>query len=264
MKKPFFRRHSALAESRFLSFAAFLVAIGIFFALLRFVAPSAFLTLSTPILRVGTVLDTQTARVMSGFANAQTLTAERNALVLQNTALSQQNQTLAARVTDLTTLVGTSTPPVPGIVADVLARPPESPYDTLIIDSGQRAGVAIGDLVQVMGGIPIGSISAVSTNAARVVLFSAPQASTTAWVGTSRVPIVLEGAGGGSFTASVPRATNISIGDGVFVPGRGIQPIGHVVRLDAEPAAVTETLRIRPMVNIFSLTMVEVLPLRVP
>ena len=260
MKKLFFRRRSALSESRLFSFGAILIAVGLIVALVRVVAPDTFLTLAAPVLREGSLLSVQTERIMSGFANTQTLASEHQALVVQNNALSIQNQILAARVQDLTALVGTTTPSVYGIVAAVLARPPESPYDTLVVDAGTKDGAELGDKVLAMGGVPIGAVSAISPRRARITLFSAPLASTTAWVGNARIPIVLEGSGAGTFIAQIPRAAGIVVGDKVFVPGKGIRPIGTVKRIDTSPAAITEILRIRPTVNIFSLTVVEIVP----
>ncbi len=265
MKKSFFQKRRALVDSRLFSFTTILVFVGVLFAFLRVVTPSTFFTLTGPFFRVGAYGSALTSDFMAGFARAQVLTRERDTLAQQNQSLIHQNAILAARVHDLVKLVGTSTAPLPaGIVADVLARPPESPYDTLVIDAGKGSGIAVGDPVYAEGGIPAGHISSVSASLAQVELLSSPHASTTAWVGPSRIPISLVGEGGGSFTARVPRATPISLGDSVFVAGKGIRPVGTVVRIDAEPANVTETLRIRPLLNPLSLTVVDVIPRSLP
>ncbi len=264
MKKLFFRRRSALSESRLFSFGAILVAVGLIIVILRIAAPSTFFILTSPVLQAGTFLNIQTGKVMSGFSNTQMLAAEREALTKENVTLSLQNQILVARVQDLTNLVGTSTLQVQGVVADVLARPPESPYDIFVVDAGISSGISIGDGVLAYGGIPIGSISSVSSHSARVTLFSSPMATTTAWVGVKRVPIILKGIGAGAFIAHISRGVDIAIGNAVFVSGKGIRPIGIVKRIDAVSAAVTETLRIRPVVNLFSITSVEIIHSKMP
>ncbi len=262
MKKQFSRRHSALSESRAFSFGALALAVGVVVVLLRLVAPGVFVAVTAPMLSVSTRLNASVADAASGFVNTQALTRERDALVAENADLTRENTALTARVQDLTSLIGsaTATTPVRGIAATVRMRPPESPYDTLVIDAGSADTVSAGDRVLAQGGVPLGTVVSVAAHTSRVQLFSAPTATTTAWVGPTREPIVLEGAGAGTFTAQVPKQTTITLGEAVFVPGAGIQPIGTVVHIDADPSAVMAALEIQPTVNPFSLTMVEVVP----
>jgi len=223
--------------------------------------PGLFLEAAAPLFNIGTSLTTDVFNVTNSFANTRALTNEKTQLLTRNNILLRENETLMARVQDLTALIGTSTPRVHGIVANVLARPPQSPYDTLLINSSASSHIIPGDYVLAQGGTPIGTIGAVYAHTAYVILFSTHNATTTAWVGTKRTPITLIGTGAGMFTARVVRQAGVSIGDRILVPGPGsVHTIGTVVRLDTEPVATMITLRIRPLVNIFSLTTVEVVP----
>lgn len=259
MKRQFFPKHNLLAAPHQLfSFGVVLIVFAIFVAILRVAAPSTFFYVATPLLHVGDTINYQTKKMINSFGNAQKLTAERNTLSVRNTTLLRENIILEARVHELTTLIGTSSPASQGIVADVLSRPPESPYDTLLVDAGSSSKVRVGDVVLARGGIPVGNIVTITSQTALVRLFSSPNATTTSWVGATHVPIVLRGVGGGTFTARVSKGSTVTIGDVVFASSYRARPIGTVVRIDTRPTAVVQTLYIRPFVNIFSLTAVEI------
>lgn len=261
MKKPFFHKRNTLIRFRIFSFSTSLLALGVLLIIFRVTMPGLFLEATAPLLSIGTSLTTGISNVTNSFADTRALTHEKTQLLMQNNILLRENKTLTARVQDMTALIGTSTPRVRGIVANVLARPPQSPYDTLLINTSASSRITPGDYVLAQGGTPIGTIGTVYAHTAYVVLFSTPNATTTAWVGTKRIPITLIGTGAGTFAARVVRQAGVSIGDSILVSGPGsVHAIGTVVRLDTRPVATMTTLRIRPLVNIFSLTTVEVVP----
>ncbi|VAW32970.1 hypothetical protein MNBD_CPR01-380 [hydrothermal vent metagenome] len=260
MKKQSYRRRSLFVDMRFMSFGIATIVVGVFVVLLRVVMPGVFIAVISPILRTGTALSASVDTLTGSFANISDVVRERDALISKNNKLLIRNRALFARVQDLTQLIGISSLKVPGVVANVLARPPESLYDTLVTDAGSADFVSVGDRVLADGGVPIGTVNSVSKHSSRVVLFSSPEATTTAWIGSKRTPIVLEGAGAGAFTAELPRQASTTIGDTVFVPGYGIQPIGTVGYIDKDKTAVVITLLIRPSVNPFTVTMVEIVP----
>ncbi len=258
MKKKFSHKRSAFLTPRVFSGGSIVLAIVILFALFRLVAPGAFLTVMTPLFSISSFTYKHTSSFLVSVSRSQDLHNKNSSLIIQNKVLLNRNRALLARVNTLTKLIGTTTPSVYGIVANVLARPMQSPYDTLIVDAGTKSGSSVGDVVTATGGIPIGTIKDVYALSARVLLFSSPGIKTTAWVGTSHNPITLDGTGAGTFTASVPHQTKITVGDLVFVPGSPSFAIGSVVGIDAVPGIVMEILRVRPFVNIFSLPVVVV------
>ena len=141
-------------------------------------------------------------------------------------------------------------------MAGVLARPPVAPYDTLLLaggtDTGVRAGMeALGD-----AGIPVGFVSAAGASYARVTLLSSSGVATDAWIGPSRVPVTLKGAGGGAFTASASRSASIAPGDIVYLSGAGAVPFGLIVRVAGASSDPVATLSVRPYVNPLTLTSV--------
>lgn len=234
------------------------VVVALILLLLRFVVPGALVAMSAPAWRMSAAIADAIHAQSATFESPAKLQGELDAASAQITTLTDENKTLAAQVADLKKLLGTRSEAPPAVLAGVLARPPESPYDTLVIDQGSHSSVMPGALVRGPGGVPVGKVSSVTAASARVVLFSAPGTATDGWAGEDRVPLTIHGAGAGAFLASVPKDAELSVGDTVYVAGEGAAPIGTVVRIDSDPSASAATLYIAPFLNPFSLTWVLV------
>jgi len=187
--------------------------------------------------------------LISSFSDASALTAQNERLMQENAALVAENQALLQKA------VATRDLPL-GILAGVVARPPESPYDTLVLAAGTSAGVEPGQKAFGAGGVPLGIVSAVSDDFSRVTLFSAPDVVTSGWVGSASLPLSIKGAGAGVMGATASRSAAIAVGDTVFAPGPGQLPIGTVARIDSDPSSPVVTLRIKPALNLFSIAWV--------
>ncbi len=219
---------------------------------LRMVAPNVLLTLVAPLSRVGSTLSTAASRYVPTLGGASSFVALNERLVTENQVLTNENSTLLQKTKDLAALLGTasSTPSLAtGILAGVVAEPPEDPYSALTLSAGSRTGVKLGMEAFATGGAPIGVVSSVLPDFSRVTLFSAPGERLSAWIGPTEMPITIYGAGAGTFTASVPRAANVTVGEIIFAPGPGALPVGSVTRIDNIPSAPTVALRIAPVVN---------------
>jgi len=252
MKKTFLARRNTLISSTGISWGAWALFCALIVFLLRLVAPNFFWHVFTPIYNIGDTFAAGSHTFFSSFEHTATLAAENEKLREENTILTNENKALTQKNAAVT-LLGDS-----GIIAGVVARPLESPYDTLVLAAGKNAGVTLGQEAFGAGGVPLGVISSVLADFSRVMLFSAPGVTTNGWVGNNAVPLTLQGTGAGTFQATVARAANISVGDEIFVPGPGALPIGKVTRIDSNPSAPSETLRITPALNIFSITWVIV------
>ena len=221
--------------------------VAVLFAMRTFF-PDTLLTLVEPIQGAGDVL---TAAVGS----VQTDTTDRETLLAEVEALRGQNAVLAAQLADLADIQTEGRIP-----AGVVARPPTSPYDTLVVAAGSNEGVAVGAIAYGAGGIPLGSVERVSARTAHVALYSAPGRATDAWAGEARVPVALMGAGSGAFRATIAKDATVAVGDQVFVPGPGALPIGVVARVDTDPSSPTSVLFVRPLANPFTTTWVAIGP----
>jgi cell shape-determining protein MreC len=258
MKKTFLVKRNALLSPRAVSSGA--VALGAVVLLLsvRLIAPDFFWHIFSPLSDAARAVSETGHGFLASFENAASLAAQNEKLAAQNAALADENQTLVQKTATLATLLGTTNvqKAIPGILAGVVARPPMSPYDTLVLASGKKDGASLGQEAFGENGVPVGIVSAVTDDFSRVVLFSAPGATTNGWVGHANVPLTLEGAGAGTLLATVARAADIAVGDTVFVPGPGQLPVGSVVRIDSDPLSPAVTLRIQPAANPFSLSWV--------
>ncbi len=188
------------------------------------------------------------------FRTAGALTRERDELLRDNLALTEENRTLRARLTDVQGFLLESG----RIRAGVFARPPVAPYDTVLVGAGRTAGVVAGAYVYGPGGVPLGTVDTVAEGTSRIALFSTGGRSTLGWVGDTRIPLTLTGRGGGAFLATLPRESGVVVHDVVYVPGPGALPIGTVVRIDSDPSAPRDTVFIAPYANLFSLTWVDI------
>lgn len=248
MKTQFSRRASVVTPARAL------IALGVVILLLiallvRFAFPGTISSLAKPLWSAG---EAATELVPIDGAHPSIATLEE-----ENAALANENELLRARLRD----VGAerSLPQDSGTLAGVLARPPLSPYDTLVLDQGSEDGITEGSLVYAQG-VPIGTIAEAGSATSRALLFSAPERITEGWIGENRLPVTLIGAGSGVFEADVPRETPVAEGDLVYIPGPGALPVGKVERVASQPSSPRAQLRIRPLVNPFALTWVRILP----
>ena len=269
MKKTFLARRNGLLSLTEISWGVIVLAIAILILLVRIIAPNFFWSASAPLFRASDAIALKTHTLLSGFENSAALVAANERLTDENTALANENQELLQRMSDITALLGSES--ITGhnssrtkVVAGVITRPPESPYDTLMLAAGSNAGVALGMEAFGLpagsedgGAVPVGIVSQVLNDFSRVTLFSAPNVVTYGWVGAAGLPLTIYGAGGGVMNASVARSAGVAPGDTVFVPGPGRLPIGVVVRVDDDPSAPSVALRIQPSVNLFSISWVE-------
>jgi len=253
-----FARRNALLPRGVRLLPAALIGIAVLIFLIRALLPNVFITLAAPFWRLSSLGAAAAYDASSALKNPAELSRELEAVRADNAALAADNETLKGQVEDLQKLLGSRTAPPKGILASVLARPPESAYDTLIVDQGSSAGVLPGALVSGPGGAPLGRVATATGSSARIALFSASGVKTDAWAGDSRTPITLTGAGGGTFSATAPKDAKIAVGDPVFAVGAAA--IATVTRIDTDATSPTATLRIQAIVNPFTLLWVSIAP----
>lgn len=237
-----------------LSWGALALALAAFFLLLRLSAPNFFWQIFTPLFRISDTLARESQAFFNSFGDTAALALQNEKLMSENAALANENQALLKKTASIKGLV----PDARGITAGIVARPPFSPYDTLVLSAGSEEGVTLGMGAFGAGGVPLGVVSSVLANFSRVTLFSAPHMTVNGWVGRTTVPVIINGAGAGALYASVARSAGVAAGDTVFAPGPGMLPIGVVTRVDSDPASPSVILRIMPALNVFSIAWVVV------
>ncbi len=264
MKKSLFQRGSGfgrgvrvLTPGNLRGVAVALVVIAIV-VIVRFAFPGTLTSVVAPVWKAGEHTTGSVGGVGAFFTDKAHQAREIDRLRTENEGLTNNNALLSAQVQDFTRLLGTRTSSEPGIVAGVLARPPVSPYDVLIVDAGELEGVKTAAQVFGNGGIPLGTVASVSPHNARVLLYSAPGRQTSAWVGEKRTPVTLVGQGSGAFTTTVAREAGVVSGDSIYAAGPGSVPIATVLSVENDPSAPIANVRVTPLSNPFSITWVSI------
>lgn len=255
MKRTFLAKRNALLSSSDVSWGALALALVFLALLVRLTAPNLFWRALAPVFRGADALAAKSHLFISGFRDTGALALQNERLSAENAALANENAALVAKAASVSALVGAAAKgrtSGSGILASVVARPPESPYDTLVLAAGKNDGVALGMEAFGVGGVSLGVVSAVTDDFSRVTLFSAPGMMMHGWIGRGNLPLSIEGSGAGALSASLPRAAGVVAGDNVFIPGQGTIPVGTVVRIDGDPSMPEVTLRIAPATNLFS------------
>jgi cell shape-determining protein MreC len=253
MKKTYLARRNALISPKGLSWGAGALLFAILFSIFRFVAPNLFLTAVTPLFGISDSISRGSHAFFAHFSDAAALSSQNEKLAAENAELASENAALVAKVAAQDSLMGGAAVRAPGIYAEIVSRPPTSPYDRFILAAGSKDGVVAGMEAFGPGNVPLGIVSSVLADFSELALFSAPDMVTHGWVGRAGLPIAITGAGGGALNASAPRAANVAAGDTVYLPGPGQLPIGSVARVESDPLSPAVTLRIAPAVNLFSI-----------
>ena len=240
--------------------ALLLLVLVLVFGVFRFLLPGAFVSALTPLWIGGSVLSAGVGDAGAFFTNNAELARERDRALAESAAFYAKSEMLATRVADLERLLGDRIEPSSGILAGVLARPPVSPYDVLIVDQGADAGVSVGSRADGPGGTPLGLVESVTKTSARILLFSTPAKETESWIGEARIPVTLVGEGSGALSAIVAREAGITIGDLVYMAGPGALPVGSVTRVGNDPSSPRSRVDIKPLLNPFSVTWVTITP----
>ncbi len=139
------------------------------------------------------------------------------------------------------------------IVAGVLSVPNETPYDTIVIDAGEREGVKEGALVFSDTGRPLGSIASVRFTTAVVMLFTTPGVESAVYSPRERVFARATGLGGDALMVQMPHGSTVAPGDAFIMPTISGELVGTVARTWSDPAepgvlaAVTSSSSLRSL-----------------
>ncbi len=143
------------------------------------------------------------------------------------------------------------------VVASVLKRPSEVPYDTLLIDAGRSEGISVQNEVFV-DGVPIGVVREVFSHSATVLLFSSPGTTRDVLVGDTHTAVTATGRGGGNFEARIPREISVAVGDAVELPGLSAGQLAVIESTYDKPTDSFVTVLFKLPVNLRQLRLVEV------
>lgn len=121
------------------------------------------------------------------------------------------------------------------IIAGVLRRPDETPYDTVVIDAGTGAGVVEGALVYADRAV-VGVVARALPQSALVTLFSSPQVESPLFIYGPNIFARGIGMGGGVVRVGVAQGIKLTVGDPVVVPLSESAIYGHVDHIETDPS----------------------------
>lgn len=143
-------------------------------------------------------------------------------------------------------------------LGNVIARPPQSPYDVLIVDIGSEQGIVPGNLVYGIGGIPIGRVGEVTDTTSKVVMFSNVGEKNQVIVERTGLALSVEGIGGGNFETQVAHDTDIVVDDLIILPQFDAAVVASVAAIDANVTSALKQVLFRVPINVFNLRWVEI------
>lgn len=187
-------------------------------------------------------------------------------LIDKNNSLSEQLQEAQQKVIDRDTLYQenillktrygrTDAGVQNAVLAGIIARPPQLPYDMLIVDAGSNNNLHVGDIVSV-GSAVIGTVSEIYPTTARIELFSLSGKEVNGMLGG--VAITTEGQGGGSMMVKLPVGIPVAIGDTVSLSNIGGGVFGIVTEVCAPTSSAIKTVYIKLPVNLFTIKFIMV------
>lgn len=161
--------------------------------------------------------------------------------------LQNENRQLRVEQADLSAPTGTTTLPAEHQTAQVLARPPQTPYDVLLINKGSNQKVTVGTPVWWPPGVFLGEVAEVRSSNSLVRLVSS---SGTRHVGRFGPSIVTEtkGRGGGAMRATVPADTDLATGT-LAVSDRWGVPYARIVKTEPAAALAKQRLFLQPLIS---------------
>ncbi len=144
------------------------------------------------------------------------------------------------------------------VIANILSKPPRSPYDTFIIDVGEDSGVKIGNKVFASDKVIVGQIKELVSDYSIVELYSNSGVKPEVTVQRTGATFTLTGHGGANFVLDIPKDTDVVWGDVFTFPHTRDPVLGLVYYIDENSQSAFKTVYIKMPGNVFSLQRVYV------
>jgi cell shape-determining protein MreC len=208
---------------------------------------------AAPLLKIIMPLSQAAGRLAENINLALNLLEPELTLVSENHSLKKRNTELEAQLFDYNSILtenellrerldiaaGEYT------IASVLMMPPQTPFDTLIIDRGAKSGVFEGAKVLMSNKAALGFVREVGEDFARVVMYSSSGIRTNAVLERDGTVVELEGRGGGNFFLEAPLGFDIIEDDTFLISGseRLIVAIASSIKREENSSFISVLLR---------------------
>lgn len=218
-------------------------------------------TVFRPALVAGNTLGEKFTNLGAYFTSKYSLFLENK--ILKTQVISEETRmanytSLLAENEDLKEILKRKKETTSMILGAILAKPNQSPYDTLVIDVGEKQGIKTQSLVFAQGNIPIGRIAETYPNSSKVVLFSSSGEKMQAILSSKNIFMELIGRGGGNFEMVIPRDLALEKGEQLVMIGISPYLLAVVETIISDPRdSFIKALLVSP-VNIQEIKFVEV------
>ncbi len=209
--------------------------------------------------------------VTNNINNLSYLTRTRESLFKENQKILKENSSLKISMINyqllknqndkLKELLGRISNARTSVLSNILMKPDNSPYDTMIIGVGENKGIKENSKVYVGGNIPVGVINKVYLKTSLVKLYSNPGTITDAVINVNNlsVNVKLVGRGSGNFEMSVPIGLVISKGTMVTLRNLNEEVVAIVEEKISDTSDPEEKIILRAPINIQNESLVEVI-----
>ena len=136
------------------------------------------------------------------------------------------------------------------LVAAVIARPPKSPYDILVIDAGIENGIEKGMRATAYSDILLGYVAEVFPKTSKIKLISFPKEETNVFLQSSGISAIAVGKGGENLEIVLPRSININSGENIVSLGIDRMLVGIVDRIEIDITNAFQKILFRLPINI--------------
>lgn len=219
---------------------------------------------SRPFLAVGKVTVDLATDLKQFVRFKKSLVAENQKLKLENLRLKniwQSNQTISQENLELKKIVGLNSRSEKPLLLAVTARPIITPHDILIVSlsDDQNHLIKVGDLVTTGGGqVLLGRVAEIYRSSAKIKLFTSFGDQVIVAIGPKSIPAIAKGLGSGNFSLSLPRGTEIAVGDSVFANSYRNLLLGSVGAIEAKSSDPYIRVLFRLPINLYELKWVEI------
>jgi cell shape-determining protein MreC len=121
------------------------------------------------------------------------------------------------------------------IGAGVIARPPHTPYDVMLIDRGEKDGILEDAPVYYGQGRVLGYVETVYSDHSLVIPISSPNIETSVYIFGPDIFVTAHGEGGGVVRLSIPQGVDVGVGDLVVAPSLEQSIVGDIERVESNP-----------------------------
>lgn len=144
------------------------------------------------------------------------------------------------------------------IFAYVESRPPQSPYDILVVDMGAENGVQNGMQAVAYDDILIGYVIETSESSSKIKLTSFPNEETNAVLFLSNNQVITTGKGGGNFEIKLPKSIEVNTGERVITIGASPMLLGMIEKIEINPSDPFQKLYFRFPFNLHELKYIAI------